>query len=229
MPVSEDIKQRVQDAKGFLLPDAYLELLASGRLRFGSSREDWIANWQTIVMTSPPALICAPWFMTVEWRTIDELIAWTAPDNWKSNSFVSFAENGYGDQWVWDPGRANAHGTPIMLCRHDENEAEIVAGAFSEFLYRILIEGFSHISFDARDELNVDDDQYRRYLELNVQAVAAHLMPVHLATLRTILKNDFVEDEDEECIRLISQDEKNDILKRDLSEYVGTTFEHLDR
>ena len=225
--MADDFRQNVLDATGLLLPDAYLELLDAGRLRFGESRDDWQANWQTILTTSPPALICAPWFMTVEWRPIDELIAWTAPDNWKPNRFVSFAGNGYGDQWVWDPDQATAQGTPIVLCRHDENKAEVVAGTFDEFLYRILIEGFANISFDSRDGLDVDDEEFKRYLKLNVQTVANHLPAGHLATLEAILNNDFHEDQDEERLYLIPEEEKNAILQHDLSSAVGTIFEHM--
>lgn len=227
--MDDAIKQRVLKATGFSLPDAYIGLLQAGRLQFGNNSEHWAANWQTIVMTEPPALVCSPWHLAVEWFSIDELIDWAPPDYWKPNRFVSFAGNGCGDQWCWDPDRTNKHGTPILLCRHDEDEAEIFAASFSDFLYRILVESFAYISYDARNELNVDDDQYRRYLDLNIQTVAPYLHPDRVATLQGILRNDFTDDEKEECLYLITKAEKDRILEREIFiGDVGQTFEHME-
>ncbi len=225
--MTNDIKQRVLDATGFTLPDAYLALYAAGRLRFGESREDWIANWETIIATAPPALMCAPCMLKVEWHSIDEICSWTAPDFWKPNRFVCFASNGYGDEWVWDPDRTNDHGTPVIFCPHDDEEAEIFAGSFSDFLYRVLLEGFSQISYEERNELNTDDDGYKQYLELHVQTIEPHVSESQAATLREILTRPFTDNKDGEYLYLISNDEKEAILKRDLSGEVGTTFEHM--
>lgn len=224
----DKIQQRVLEATGFKLPDAYLHLQADGRLRFGASREDWQAHWKTIVTSSPPALICAPWFMAVEWDSVDELIAWKSPDDWKPNQFVSFAGNGFGDRWVWDPLRETERGTPVLLCRHDENRAEVIAASFSDFLYRILIESFSNISYESRDELDVDDVGFKSYLLLNVDTVASHIPVSYADTLRELLRNDLVEDDENECLSLLSQEEKQQLIERDLAiGEVGTTFRHL--
>ncbi|MDH3457647.1 MAG: SMI1/KNR4 family protein [Gemmatimonadota bacterium] len=224
------IRQRVLKATGFSLPDAYLQLYAEGRLRFGTSREDWEANWTTIVATAPPALMCAPWFMAVEWNSIDKLITWKAPNDWKPNRFVSFAGNGYGDHWVWNPDVETERGTPVILCRHDEYSAEIIAASFSDFLYRILLEGFAAISYDSRDDLNVDDVGFKQYLDLNIETVAPYIPRAYTETLRKLLLNDFCDDQDEQCLSLLSMEDKQRIIERDLAvEGIGTTFNHKIR
>lgn len=222
------IRKAVHDATGFNLPDEYLTLLDAGRLRFGVDRDDWTTNWQAIVLDSPPALVCAPWHTTVEWCTPEAMISWEAPEYWKPNAFVTFAGNGYGDRWCWDPTRKKADVAPVVLCRHDENETEIYASSFGDFLYRVLLEGFAQISYDDRDELDGDDSTYNRYLSLNVDAIERCISPRQTAALRDILTNDFQDDEDEECYFLISASEKDAIVKRDLLvDDVGTTFQHM--
>jgi len=228
--MSESVKQRVLDATGFALPRSYLRLLALGRLKFGENREHWKRNWRTILLTEPPTLICSPWHLRVEWITVDEMLAWKAPEYWKPNRFIPFAGNGYGDLWCWDPGREEGGKCPVVLCRHDENETEIFAGSFETFLYRVLVESFADLSSDDLAELSADESQVRGYLALNVTSVAEFLPAEHVATLMNILKKEFRTGSEEDHLFLIDEAEKNQILERDVKiRDIGTTFEHMLR
>ena len=219
-------QQQVLAASGFELPPAYLALLDAGRLRFGDSREDWQENWQRIALENPPALLCSPWHTSVEWLTPQELLDWTPLDNWPANRLVAFAGDGYGDYWCWNPEQSTERGTPIVIPRHDEDCVEIYAASFEDFLFRVLLESFAEITYDSRDELLVDDEELKRYLALNVDAVAEQLSPGQVGILREVLDNDLVEDEDDECYRLVSLEEKQAILEREV--FIGEVGQKLD-
>ena len=221
------LRQRVFDTFGFSLPESYCSLSDAGRLRYGSDRDDWNASWQTIATTAPPALMCSPWHMNVEWRAPEDLLAWSPPDYWKPNSFLSFAGNGYGDEWVWDPERATIHGVAVVLCRHDEDEAEVIASSFEDFLFRITVEGFAHISFADRDSMGLDEAGYKRYLALNVMTIEPYVTGEQNRILVECLGNSFTEDPDEERLFLISDRDKQLALDRYMAGTIGVTFEYM--
>jgi hypothetical protein len=144
--------EKVESRTGLALPKLYLRMERDGVLHYGKDREDWLKNWKRLNwnagryrLVKPAALSCTGGDYTVYWHTPMMTALWRPPEYWKSDTFVSFAGNGYGDQWCWYPEFADSQGTPVLFCLHDCNEAEIFASNFEAFLFRSILESWRYI------------------------------------------------------------------------------------
>jgi hypothetical protein len=228
MMSNRDYLAEIRAATDFVIPPEFVKLEEADLLRFGENYEHWRGNWKRICMTRPPALVCAPWYTSVEWYTPEEMTRWSPPDYWIPRPIIAFARSGSGDEWCWFPELTDDLGTRVVFCAHDENDAEIYATNFQAFLYRILLESFAYIG--SKGIVDFDGESgYKRYLELNVAVLEFVLKPEWVETLGALLAKDFVAREDnDQVLCLLDQRELEElheqhILLRD----VGQHFEHM--
>lgn len=216
----------------FKVPESYIQLHNNGRLRAGETRADWVENWHQIILSRPPALIQTKWHQSVEWWGFEEIREWEQPDYWKeSNHLIPFAGNGYGDLWAWDLSRETEKGVPVVFCLHDENQSEIYAGNFNDFLFRSLLEGFSQIDLDTYygQTFNEDESKLRKYCKLNVACVTLYLNEEKGRILDSIASdNPLILDQANDYAYLVSAADVERILNTQIfSDQVGTLFQHM--
>lgn len=179
-------------------------------------------------MTRPPALVCAPWYTRVEWVSPEEMIDWNPPDYWVPQPVVAFARSGSGDEWCWFPELTDDLGTRVVLCAHDENDAEIYAANFQAFLYRILLESSAYIPPKGIEDFDGEAGS-KRYLELNVDVLEFVLKPEWAVTVKALLTKDFVPREDDDAVLcLLEQGELEELNEQFIRlRNVGQHFEHM--
>lgn len=229
----DDFLARVRQRTGFALPELYIRMQRDGLLRYGDSREEWLAHWRQICLTRPPALICTgAGAVPVEWFTVEEMQDWTAPEYWKPDIIIAFAGNGAGDVWTWFPRLRKEHGVPVVFCFHDQNEAQVYAPDFEAFLYRALLDTWTYIDAGSVEGFDGGIDAFQKYLQANVAVLEPYLRPEWFKTLQEIVHRPLEYHEQPRrgrFFRLTTEEEIRSFLAPEVfTGLVSTTFEHME-
>ncbi len=100
------------------------------------------------------------WLPEAEWIEPAEISTWEFLVEPALHGLVPFAFTGAGDPWCWWLGSPRVGAEPeIILCPHDESEAEIFAPTFAAWLFRICLE------YGTALEAASDGKEERRRLE----------------------------------------------------------------
>jgi hypothetical protein len=203
-----------------------------GVLHHGKNRQDWLKNghrghWESrFRLIKPPALGCTLGERSVYWEPPSEVAQWEPPGHWEANRFVSFAGNGYGDYWCWYPASADSFGIPVVLCPHDELEAEIFAPNFQAFLFRSILESWIGITEDALAHFDGGPSDYGKFIQANVCTLEPYLNPEWVDTLKEISERELTEHKYrfESLYSLLEPDEADALLTNFVAGRVGETF-----
>ena len=133
LPFSDAIQERF----GFQTPPAYQALERRGLFRYTKA-----VNTADLTKSGDQYL----WLNEMEWYQPDDLRTFEFEDHHKPG-FVPFAHTGGGDFWCWYPAMAKKDQTPVLLCLHDSEEAELFAPDFAS-AFAVASAGFRPAVFD---------------------------------------------------------------------------------
>jgi hypothetical protein len=175
---------------GITVPASYRVMSAAGLLSYGASREDWQANWKTLLVSAPPALA----WLDLEWLSTEAIVERAARtkgrsdwrEQWGAFPFVAFAETGAGDEFGWAPSLADgATEAPVVYIEHDTEDASIVAPAFAGFVFRLSLQGLAAIR--PRKEMTSLEESIASVVA-SVRGVLPHLEPPQKMALEQTVK-----------------------------------------
>ncbi|SDY34812.1 hypothetical protein SAMN04487939_101960 [Lysobacter sp. yr284] len=168
---------------GIALPPMLERLLADGRTRYGSSREDWQANWFEYTLRARPLLSCVydlEWIGPERARQIAE--EWLDPRFQDGRAFLPFAISGAGDAYcLMRTATGEAAGAGMVW--HDRGDSAMDAAGFEQFVFARLVESaldFEHLLDDFSPM------QARECVLANLQAAASYLSDAPAQALRSL-------------------------------------------
>jgi hypothetical protein len=127
------------------------------------------------------------WLFDVEWWSLDQILTYTAPA-YHLPGFVPFASTDAGDFWCWWPARTTAHGTPVVLCPHDQHDGHLDAPDFAGWLYRRVL---TYALW-----LPAPEQEGRAWLERWIQTLSCVWAPAWQTTIRDLVHGSLIRWED---------------------------------
>ncbi|WP_228441256.1 SMI1/KNR4 family protein [Chryseobacterium phosphatilyticum] len=233
-----DIEQ-LEQKYNFKYPDIYKCLCEDGMLNWGESGSDWYRATFPQFKKNPPLLLFGN---DIEiWNhqqfveaSIEEMSEEDDYRNIHANyKFVPFAKNGAGDLYAFQFDLKNNGEVPITFIPHDDEEAEILAKNFQDFIFRQLLEALTEIDENAMFYEEGEED-LKRNLFNQLKTHEPYMTSRQIEILHSIYQRDLFEYTYKtpnghvfEAEGLATYDEVEEILNREIAfENLRKTFNY---
>lgn len=217
-------------------PEIYKKLYADGMLNWGESGTDWYENTFPTLKENPPLLLFGAdieiWDPLKYKSGITEILNHEIYDIHEKFKLVPFAKNGAGDLYVFQYDLEQNGEIPISFFPHDDDELEVLAKNFQDFMFRQLLESVTEIDEYSMFE-DEDEDEIKKHLNNQLRTHRPYLKEKHIEILEEIYARDIFEytyklpnGSEDEAEGLLTFDELDEILKREIDfEYLNKTFD----
>ncbi|SDI27854.1 SMI1/KNR4 family protein [Chryseobacterium jejuense] len=216
-------------------PEVYRQLAENNMLDWGVSGSNWYHDTFPKLKANPPLLLFG---YDIEIWNDQELVE-TSIDEMSDEEdyrnihpdyqFIPFAQNGAGDLYAFQFDLQNNGEVPVVFIPHDDEEAEILAGNFQDFIFRQLLESVTEIDEDSMF-YEEEEENLKQNLFNQLKTHEPYLTAKQIEILNTIYQRDLFEytykvpnGSSFETEGLVTFDEVEEIINQQLS------FEHLNR
>ena len=222
-------------------PEIYRRLAENNMLDWGVSGSNWYYDTFPKLKENPPLLLFG--FDIEIWNdqelvetSIDEMSDEEDYRNIHSDyQFIPFAQNGAGDLYVFQFDLQKNGEVPVTLIPHDDEEAEVLAGNFQDFIFRQLLESVAEINEDSMFYEEEEED-LKQNLFNQLKTHEAYLTARQVEILNTIYQRDIFEytynvpnGGSFETEGLVTFDEVEEILNKEIaSEYLNRSFNYTE-
>ncbi|PWN62738.1 SMI1/KNR4 family protein [Chryseobacterium viscerum] len=223
------ILKNLEQKYDFHYPEVYRRLSESGMLDWGESSADWYQRVFPKLKDNPPLLLFG--YDIEIWNDEQSISAsiheMSEEDDYRNihagYRFVPFAKNGAGDLYAFQFDLENGGDVPVTFIPHDDEEAEILAKNFQDFIFRQLLEAVVEIDEDSMFYEENEADLKQNLLN-QLKTHESYLAPRHIDILNEIYQRGIFEytykvpaGNTFEAEGLITFDEMEEILKREIA------------
>lgn len=207
-------------------PQIYTDLYTNGMLDWKNDGNDWHDNIFPTLKENPPLLLFAEdieiWD-PIEYKAgIEEILHHEVYDIHEKFKLVPFAKNGAGDLYVFQYDLETNGEIPISFFPHDDDELEVQAKNFQDFIFRQLLESVTDIDEGWAFE-DDSEEEIKIHLNNQLRTHRPYLTENQIAVLEEIYKCDLFEytykvpnGGEFEARGLATCDEVDEILKREI-------------
>lgn len=182
----------------FKYPEIYRQLAEDNMLNWGESGPQWFETTFPELKKNPPLLLFG--YDIEIWNdqqfveaSIDEMS--DAEDYRNIHSeyrFVPFAKNGAGDIYAFQFDLQHNGEVPVTFIPHDDEEAEVVAKNFQDFIFRQLLEAITEIDEDSMFYEDEEED-LKQNLFNQLRTHESYLTARQIEILNDIYQRDIFE------------------------------------
>ena len=213
-------------------PEIYKKLFTNNMLNWGETGIEWYDHVFPTLKANPPLLLFGNdieiWDPIAFTSRIKEIKNRKVYDIASRYELVPFAKNGAGDLYVFQYDLKNGDDIPISFFPHDDDQLQVVAKNFQDFIFRQLLESVTEI--DEYSMFDEDEVEIKEHLHNQFRTHKPYLLPRQIEILEEIYARDIIEysyklpkGRDEEAEGLATFDEVEKILKEEID------FEYLDK
>jgi hypothetical protein len=233
------ILKNLEQKYNFHYPEVYRRLSEAGMLDWGESSADWYQTIFPKLKENPPLLLFG--YDIEIWNDEQSISAsiheMSEEDDYRNihagYRFVPFAKNGAGDLYAFQFDLENGDDVPVTFIPHDDEEAEILAKNFQDFIFRQLLEAVVEIDEDSMFYEENEGDLKQNLLN-QLKTHEPYLVPKHIDILNEIYQRDIFEytykvpaGNTFETEGLITFDEMEEILKKEIAfDRLNTKFNY---
>ncbi|AZA76153.1 SMI1/KNR4 family protein [Chryseobacterium sp. G0186] len=182
----------------FKYPETYKQLAEDNMLNWGESGPHWFETTFPELKKNPPLLLFA--YDIEIWNdqqfveaSIDEM---SDEEDYRNihheYRFVPFAKNGSGDLYAFQFDLQHNGEVPLTFIPHDDEEAEVVAKNFQDFIFRQLLEAITEIDEDSMFYEDEEED-LKQNLFNQLRTHESYLTPRQIEILNEIYHRDIFE------------------------------------
>ncbi|MCA5005255.1 SMI1/KNR4 family protein [Sphingobacterium bovistauri] len=207
-------------------PEIYKSLYTNGMLDWGTEENGWYTNVFPKLKENPPLLLFGAdieiWD-PIDWKGgIEEILNHEVYDIHEKFKLVPFAKNGAGDMYVFQYDLEQNGEIPISFFPHDDDELEVQAKNFQDFIFRQLLESLTEMDEYSMFEGD-SEEQIKTHLLNQLRTHQPYLTENQIAVLEEIYKRDLFEytykvpnGGEFEAYGLLTFDEVDEIVKREI-------------
>lgn len=209
--MSGPISQAIRERFGFDVPPEFNQLEARNAFFWDNARKDELIK--SLAIPGEHYI----WVQSCEWLQPDGIREFEFPDYiepvYPLSQFIPFAEDGCGNTWCWWTGKADENGVPVVMCTHDDYEAEFHAFDFKSFLFERAVSHAYASTADAPQEEIEENRAILRRLATDLAFIwppewSAELLRISEAKLKTWRFRHL------QCTGLLSEEDKDRLLLR---------------
>lgn len=222
-------------------PEIYHQLAENNMLDWGLSGSSWYYDTFPRLKENPPLLLFG--FDIEIWNdqelvetSIDEMADDEDYRNIHSDyQFIPFAQNGAGDLYAFQFDLQKDGEVPVTLIPHDDEEAEVLAGNFQDFIFRQLLESVAEID-EGAIFYEEEEEDLKQNLFNQLKTHEPYLTAKQIEILNSIYQRDIFEYTYKipnggsfETEGLVTFDEVEEILNKEIaSEHLNRNFNYTE-
>ncbi|WP_228377470.1 SMI1/KNR4 family protein [Chryseobacterium indologenes] len=231
--------EELEQKYNFKYPDLYKRLHNDNMLDWGESCPDWYLTTLPTLKKKPPLLLFGNDIeIWKDQQLVDAAIQEMSEEDDYRNihenyKFVPFAKNGAGDLYVFQYDLEDNGEVPVSFIPHDEEEGEVLAKNFQDFIFRQLLEAVIEIDEDSMF-YEEEEEELKQNLFSQLKTHEPYLSSGQIEILHTIYQRDIFEYTYKvpnghifEAEGLVTFDEVDDIINREMAfDYKNKKFNY---